>query len=64
MEQSPFWKPKFIQAAFAQITVTIALFTHHLDPATYRDLTVIILGMFTTASVVENKIVQQPASKS
>lgn len=56
-EQSPFWKPKFIQTCFAQVAATVALFTGHLDQGGYITVTTMIVGMFTAASVIENKIV-------
>lgn len=58
MEQSPFWKPKFLQTAFAQLASTLALFTGHLDQGGFVTLTTLILAMFTTASVVENKLLK------
>lgn len=56
-QQSPFWKPKFIQSAFAQAVASVALFSGHIDQGGFITLTTMIVGMFTTASVVENKIV-------
>lgn len=63
MYQSPFWKPKFIQTAFAQVVASLALFSGHMDQATWQAVTVLIIGMFSAASVVENKLVPPPASK-
>lgn len=58
MNQSPFWKPKFIQTAFAQLAATLALFTGHLDQGGWVTVTTLIIGMFSAASVIENKLVQ------
>lgn len=63
MSQSAFWKPKFLQSAFAQVVASAALFTGHMDQATWQAVTVLIVGMFSTASVVENKIVPPAAGK-
>lgn len=67
IHQSPFWKPKFIQTAFAQGVASIALFTGHIDQGGYITLTTMIIGMFTAASVTENKLVPPvpaPSDKS
>lgn len=52
--QSPFWKPKFLQATFAQVTATVALFSGHLDQGGYVTVTTLILGIYTTGNVTEN----------
>jgi hypothetical protein len=54
--QSPFWKPKFLQASFAQLSGTVALFTGHLDAGGWITLTTMIFGMYSAASVTENKL--------
>jgi len=56
-EQSQFWKPKFIQTAFAQLAATVGLFAGVLDQGGWITVTTMIVGMFTAASVIENKIV-------
>lgn len=56
--QSPFWKPKFIQTAFAQLVASGALFSGHLDQGGFVTLTTLIIGMFTAASVAENKLLK------
>lgn len=58
MDQSPFWKPKFIQTAFAQLAGTMALFSGHIDQGGFITLTTMIVGMFTAASVTENKLLK------
>jgi hypothetical protein len=64
MDQSSFWKPKFLQTAFAQLCASIALFTGHLDQGGWVTVTVLIVGQFSAASVIENKLVQPPKSMS
>lgn len=58
MDQSPFWKPKFIQTAFAQCVASVALFSGHIDQGGFITLTTMIVGMFTAASVTENKLLK------
>lgn len=57
-DQSPFWKPKFLQSAFAQLAATAGLFSGHLDQGGFVTLTTLIIGMFTAASVTENKLLK------
>jgi hypothetical protein len=52
---SAFWKPKFIQSAFVQITAFYLVLTGHLDQGGYVTLSTLVLGMFTASSVIENK---------
>jgi hypothetical protein len=64
MEQHSFWKPKFIQTAFAQLAATVALFTGHLDQGGWVTVTVLIVGQFTAGSVLENKFLKPAPSAS
>jgi hypothetical protein len=58
VNQSPFWKPKFLQTAFAQLVASVALFSGHIDQGGFITLTTMIVGMFTAASVTENKLLK------
>ena len=58
MEQHPFWKPKFLQTAFVQVSALFLCYTGHLDQGGYVTLSSLIVGMFTAASVVENKLLK------
>jgi hypothetical protein len=55
MTQPEWWKPKFFQTAFAQVVGSVALFSGHLDQGGFVTLSTLIIGMFSAASVVENK---------
>lgn len=57
-EQHPFWKPKFLQSAFAQLVSTVGLFSGHLDQGGWVTVTTLILSVYTAASVVENKLLK------
>lgn len=59
-DQSPFWKPKFLQTAFVQIVSALALFDGKLDQGGFVTISTMIFAMFTAASVIENKIIQPP----
>ena len=50
------YRPKFIQAAFVQISGCIALFTGFIDGGTYVTLSSLALSIYAAASVVENKL--------
>lgn len=63
-EQSAFWKPKFIQTAFAQLIASVALFSGHLDQGGWVTVTVLIVGQFTAGSVLENKFLKPPPGPS
>jgi hypothetical protein len=52
------WKPKFIQTAFVQVTSFYLMLTGHLDQGGYVTLSTLIVGMFTAASVIENKVLK------
>lgn len=62
--QSPFWKPKFIVAAFILVVAAVALFSGHIDQETFTDLAKVIFGGFALASVVENKLLKPAAPPS
>jgi len=53
-DQSPYWKPKFLHAAFAQVAATVALFTGHIDPGGWVAATGLTLGIYTAGNVTEN----------
>lgn len=57
-DQHPMWKPKFIQTAFVQVTSFYLMLTGHLDQGGYVTLSTLIVGMFTAASVIENKVLK------
>ena len=58
MNQSPWWKPKFIQTAFVQAVGAVGLFSGHLDQSAFVTLSTLIVGMFTAGSVVENRLMK------
>ena len=58
MSQSPFWKPKFIQSAFVQVTGAYFVFAGLMDASGYITLSSLVLGMFTAGSVLENKLMK------
>jgi hypothetical protein len=58
MTQPEWWKPKFFQTAFAQIASTVALFTGNLDQGGFVTVTTLVIGLFSAASVVENKLMK------
>jgi hypothetical protein len=58
VSQSPFWKPKFLQTAFAQVAATAALFSGILDQGGWVTVTVLIVGQFTAGSVIENRLLK------
>ena len=57
-KQSAFWKPKFLQAAFAQVS-GLYLVTHgFIDGALYFQLTSVSLAIYSGATVYENKVMK------
>jgi hypothetical protein len=58
MEQHPLWKPKFLQTAFVQVVGAIGLFSGHLDQGGFVTLSTLVIGMFSAASVTENRLMK------
>ena len=58
MEQHRFWRPKFIQTAFVQLVGAVGLFTGHLDQGGFVTLSTLVIGMFSAASVTENRLMK------
>lgn len=60
-DQHRYWKPKFIMAAFVQVTGTIALFAGIwlekpiLNGGEWIAASTLALSVFAAASVIENK---------
>jgi len=53
-----FWKPKFLQAAFVQLSSAYALlFTDKVDGGTYVALSTLALSIYAVANVVEQKVI-------
>jgi len=58
-DQSNYWKPKFLQSAFVQLSGCIALFQGYIDGGTYVALSTLALSIYAAASVVENKMLKE-----
>lgn len=57
-KQSPFWKPKFLQAAFAQVSGLYLVINGYIDGALYFQLTSVSLAIYSGATVYENKVMK------
>jgi hypothetical protein len=53
---NPWLGRKFLQCVFVQVTGAIALFTLLIDGATYVALSSLALGIYSAASVAEQKV--------
>ena len=58
-EQSPYWRPKFIQSAFVQVTGAWALFMSLIDGGTYVALSTLALAVYSGTTVYENKVMKE-----
>lgn len=57
-DQAVWWRPKFIQSFFVQVVGALALFTGHLDQGGFVTLSTLVIGMFSAASVTENRLMK------
>jgi hypothetical protein len=55
---SAFWKPKFLQSAFVQLSGCVALFLGFIDQGGYISLSTLALGIYAAASVTENRLMK------
>lgn len=60
-EQSQYWKPKFLQAVFVQVTGALALFAKLIDGGTYVALSSLALGIYVAGNVAEQQVQKNEA---